>query len=76
MSYLTKNFNYLCNVNVEEWHKIWIYVQCSAKALEEWGQMTLTTENYEDVGNFFGVTYIYVAIHESKFGGHGPLQPK
>ena len=31
--------------------------QCSAKALGKWGQMTHTTENYGDVGNFSGVTY-------------------
>ena len=33
-------------------------MQCSAKALEKWGQMTHTTEKYEDIGNFFGVTYV------------------
>ena len=26
LSYLTKNFNYLNHVNVDEWHKMWIYV--------------------------------------------------
>ena len=25
-SYLRKDFKYLCHINVEEWHKIWIYV--------------------------------------------------
>ena len=26
LTYLRKNFNYLCHINAEEWHKIWIYV--------------------------------------------------
>ena len=25
-SYLRKDFKYLCHINVEEWHKLWIYV--------------------------------------------------
>ena len=29
LSYLRKDFNYLCHINVEEWHKMWIYVLCS-----------------------------------------------
>ena len=26
LSYLRNEFNYLCHVSVEEWHKMWIYV--------------------------------------------------
>ena len=29
-----------------------VYEQCSAKALEKWGQMTHTIEKCGDVGNF------------------------
>ena len=29
LCYLIKDFNYLCHINVEEWHKILIYVLCS-----------------------------------------------
>ena len=29
LSYLRKGFKYLCHINVEEWHKMWIYVLCS-----------------------------------------------
>ena len=27
LSYSRKDFNYLCHVNMEEWHKIWIWVR-------------------------------------------------
>ena len=33
LSYLRKNFNYLCHVNVVEWHKMWIYLLFPLKDL-------------------------------------------
>ena len=44
-------------------------VQCSAKALEKWGQMTHTTEKYGDFGNFSGVTYVILPLVNLKFVG-------
>ena len=44
-------------------------LQCSAKALEKWGQMTHTTENYGDFGNFSGVTYVMLPFMKLKFVG-------
>ena len=32
--------------------------QCSAKALEKWGQMTHTIEKYGDICNISGVTFV------------------
>ena len=29
LSYLRKDFNHLCHINVEEWHKMYMYVLCS-----------------------------------------------
>ena len=37
-------------------------IQCSAKALEKWGQMTHTTEKYGDIGYFLGVTYVILSF--------------
>ena len=31
LSYMRKDFNYLCHVNVEQWHKMWIYFCSSEK---------------------------------------------
>ena len=31
LSYMRKDFNYLCHVNVEQWHKMWIYYCSSEK---------------------------------------------
>ena len=44
-------------------------MQCSAKALEKWGQMTHTIEKYGDVGNFSGVTYVMLPFMNLKFVG-------
>ena len=41
--------------------------QCSAKALEEWGQMTHNTEKYGDIGNFSGVIYVILPFVNPKF---------
>ena len=30
-SYMRKDFNYLFHVNVEQWHKMWIYVYVSSE---------------------------------------------
>ena len=43
--------------------------QSSAKALGKWGQMTHTTENYGDFGNFSGVTYVMLPFLNLKFVG-------
>ena len=45
--------------------------QCSAKALEKWGQMTPTTciKNYGDIGNFSGVIYVILPFVNLKFVG-------
>ena len=43
--------------------------QCSAKALEKWGQMTYTIENYGDIGNFSGVNYVILPFINIKFVG-------
>ena len=44
-------------------------MQCSAKALEKWGQMTHTIEKYGDIGNFSGVTYFILPFVNLKFVG-------
>ena len=44
-------------------------IQCSAKALEKWGQMTHITEIYGDIGNFSGVTYVILPFVNFKFVG-------
>ena len=46
-----------------------IEIQCSAKALEKWGQMTHTTEKYGDIGSFLGVTYVILPFVNLKFVG-------
>ena len=43
--------------------------QCFAKALEKWGQMTYTIENYGDIGNFSGVNYVILPFINIKFVG-------
>ena len=44
-------------------------MQCSAKALEKWGQMTHTTEKYGYIGNFLGVTYVILPFVNLKLMG-------
>ena len=43
--------------------------QCSAKALEKWGQMTHTIEKYGDIGNFSGVTSVILPFMNLKYVG-------
>ena len=43
--------------------------QCSAKALEKWGQMAHTIGKYGDIGNFSGVTYVILPFVNLKFVG-------
>ena len=43
--------------------------QCSAKALEKWGQMTHTTEKCGYIGNFLGVTYVILPFVNLKLVG-------
>ena len=47
----------------------WPCPQCSAKALETWGQMTHTFEKYGDIGNFSGVTFVILPFVNLKFVG-------
>ena len=44
-------------------------MQCSAKALEKWGQMTHTIEKYGDIGNFSGVTAVILPFMNLKYVG-------
>ena len=44
-------------------------MQCSAKSLEKWGQMTHTVEKYGDIGNFPVVTYVILPFVRLKFVG-------
>ena len=46
-----------------------LYGQCSAKALEKWGQMTHTTEKYGDIVNFWGVSYVILPFMKLKLVG-------
>ena len=43
--------------------------QCSAKALEKWGQMTPTIEKYGDIRNFAGVTSVILPFMNLKCVG-------
>ena len=43
--------------------------QCSAKALEKWGQIAHTIGKYGDIGNFSGVTYVILPFVTLKFVG-------
>ena len=44
-------------------------IQCSAKALEKWGQMTHTIEKYGDIGNFSGITSVILPFMNFKCVG-------
>ena len=44
-------------------------LQCSAKALEKWGQMAHTIEKYGDIGNFSVVIYVILPFVNLKFVG-------
>ena len=43
--------------------------QCSAKALEKWGQMAHSTEIYGDIGHFSGVIFVILPFMNLKFVG-------
>ena len=43
--------------------------QCSAKALEKWGQMSHAIEKYGDIGNFSGVTSLILPFTNLKYVG-------
>ena len=62
---------YFFNMKMVWWFHVRLacQLQCSAKALEKWRQMTHTTENYGDVGNFSGVTYVMLPFMNLKFVG-------
>ena len=44
-------------------------MQCSAKALEKWEQMTHTIEKYGDICNFSGVTSVILPFINLKYVG-------
>ena len=44
-------------------------MQCSAKALENWGKMTHTIEKYGDICNFSGVTSVILPFMHLKYVG-------
>ena len=54
------------SVSVGSWVQ---YVQCSAKALEKWGQMTHTIEKYGGIGNFSGATSVILPFTNLKHVG-------
>ena len=41
--------------------------QCSAKALEKWGQMIYAIETYGDIGNSFVATYVILPFTNPNF---------
>ena len=48
LSYLRKDINHQCHINVEEWHKMWIYVLCSLWKnyhVKGWGHISNTTHS-------------------------------
>ena len=45
-------------LNILNCFALLLNIQCSAKALGKWGQMTHTNEKYGDIGNFCGDTYV------------------
>ena len=51
------------------YHSEYCKHQCSAKALEKWGQMTHAIEKYGDVGNFSRVTYVMLPFLNLKYVG-------
>ena len=54
--YLRKDFNYLCHINVEEWHKMWIYVYVPSRArINSWIELELIINSIQFSMNWIGI---------------------